>query len=58
MRKFLLVILCALPLAARAQSLDQLIQLAQDSTVKAFQSRYEYEYYQQHYGQFRRCLRR
>ena len=52
MRKFLLVILCALPLAARAQSLEQLIQLAQDSTVKAFQSRYEYEYYQQRYGQF------
>ena len=52
MRKFLIVILCALPLTARAQNLEQLIQLAQDSTITAFKSQYEYEYYQQHYGQF------
>ena len=52
MRKFLLVILCALPLMAHAQNLEELIRLAQDSTVKAFQSQYEYEYYEQRHGQF------
>ena len=43
MRKFLIAILCVLPLSARAQGLEQLIELAQDSTLRAFQSRYEYE---------------
>jgi outer membrane protein TolC len=52
MRKILLAILCVLPLSARAQGLEQLIELAQDSTLRAFQSRYEYEYAQQHFAQF------
>ena len=41
MRKFLFCILCSFPLLCRAQSLEQVIQLAQDSTIAAFQSRYE-----------------
>ena len=52
MRKFLIAILCVLPLTARAQSLEQFIELAQDSTIRAFQSRYEYEYAQQHFARF------
>ena len=52
MRKLLTVILCILPMTVRAQSLDQFIQLAQDSTVRAFQSRYEYEYYELRHDQF------
>lgn len=52
MRKFLMAILCALPLTARAQGLEQFIRLAQDSTIRAFQSRYEYEYAQQRFARF------
>ena len=52
MRKLLIAILCSFPLLCRAQSLDQVIRLAQDSTLTAFQSRYEYEFYTQKYAQF------
>jgi outer membrane protein TolC len=52
MKKFLIVILCSFPLLCRAQSLEQVIQLAQDSTITAFQSRYEYEYYAQQFARF------
>ena len=52
MRKFLIALLCLIPATGLSQSLEQLIELAQDSTVRAFQSRYEYEYYQQNNAQF------
>lgn len=52
MRKFLLSILCSFPLLCQAQSLEQVIQLAQDSTIAAFQSRYEYEYHAQQFARF------
>jgi outer membrane protein TolC len=52
MKKFLIVILCSFPLLCRAQSLEQVIQLAQDSTITAFQSHYEYEYYAQQFARF------
>ncbi|MBR0286798.1 MAG: TolC family protein [Bacteroidales bacterium] len=45
MRKYLYlaVLLLGLPLLSRAQSLEEVIRLAQDSTITAFQSRYEYQ---------------
>ena len=52
MRKILIAILCALSLTARGQGLEQFIELAQDSTIRAFQSRYEYEYARQHFARF------
>ena len=54
MRKWIyaIVLLCGLPLLSRAQSLDEIIRLAQDSTIMAFQSRYQFEYNTQHYAQF------
>ena len=52
MRKFLFCILCSFPLLCRAQSLEQVIQLAQDSTIAAFQSRYEYEYHAHQFARF------
>ncbi len=52
MRKLLTVILCCVPLVCRAQSLDEIIRLAQDSTITAFQSRYQYEYYSQRNARF------
>jgi outer membrane protein TolC len=36
----------------RAQTLDAVIRLAQDSTITAFQSRFEYEYHNQRYARF------
>lgn len=39
------VLMLGLPLLCRAQSLEEVIRLAQDSTITAFQSRYEYQYY-------------
>lgn len=53
----LFVCLLLLPFAyqARAQealSLDQAIRQAQDSTIVAFQSRHEYNYYTLHYDEF------
>ena len=45
MRKLLTVILCCIPFICHAQSLEEVIRLAQDSTITAFQSRYQYEYY-------------
>ena len=52
MRKILIGFLCSFPLLCQAQSLEQVIRLAQDSTIAAFQSRYEYEYHQQHFARF------
>ena len=54
MRKYLigLLLLCGLPLLSRAQSLDEIIRLAQDSTLTAFQSRYAYEFQIQKNAQF------
>jgi len=47
-----LMLLFGLPLLCPAQSLDDVIRLAQDSAITAFQSRYEYAYYQQRHEQF------
>ena len=54
MRKwfFAIVLLCCFPLTGRAQSLDEVIRLAQDSTIMAFQSRYQFEYNTLHYARF------
>lgn len=54
MRKVLtaLLFLCGCTFLSRAQGLEELIRLAQDSTITAFQSRYEYESGQAHYAQF------
>ena len=52
MRKILIGFLCSFPLLCQAQSLEQVIRLAQDSTLAAFRSRYEYEYHQQHFARF------
>ena len=52
MRKFLTGILFCFPLFCQGQSLEQVIRLAQDSTLTAFQSRYEYEYNTQRFAQF------
>lgn len=53
MRKLLIgIILCCVPLVCRAQSLEEIIRLAQDSTITAFQSRYQYEYYSQSNARF------
>ena len=40
MRKILIGFLCSFPLLCQAQSLEQVIRLAQDSTLAAFRSRY------------------
>lgn len=47
-----MVFLCALPALCPAQSLDEVIRLAQDSAITAFQSRYEYEYAQAQHARF------
>ena len=54
MKKWLLglMILCGLPFLCPAQSLDEVIRLAQDSAITAFQSQYEYEYQQLRHEQF------
>ena len=52
MRKFLIALLCCSPLLSQAQSLEEVIRLAQDSTLTAFQSRYEYEYHAQRFARF------
>ena len=51
------IITCILlsPYPAESQetlSLDQVIRQAQDSTIMAFQSRHEYDYYTLHYDEF------
>lgn len=35
-----------------AQSLDEVVRLAQDSAITSFQNQYEYEYYRQRHAQF------
>jgi len=54
MRKFVtgLLFLCVFALAGRSQSLEEVIRAAQDCTLTAFQSRYEYEFYSQKFAQF------
>ena len=52
MRKILIGFLCSFPLLCQAQSLEQVIRLAQDSTLAAFRSRYEYEYHTQQFARF------
>lgn len=52
MRKWLLAVVLCIPVLGRAQSLEQVIRLAQDSTITAFQSRYEYESREAHFAQF------
>ena len=48
----LFLLLCGASLLSRAQSLEEVIRLAQDSTVTAFQSRYEWESAQARNAQF------
>ena len=59
MKKWLygIVLLCGFPLLGGGQSLDEVIRLAQDSTITAFQSRYQFEYYSQRYAQFQALLK-
>ena len=54
MRKWFygILLLLSAPVLCPAQSLDEVIRLAQDSTITAFQSRYQYEYHDQLYAQF------
>jgi outer membrane protein TolC len=54
MRKWIYIglLLCAFPFLCPAQSLEQVIRLAQDSTITAFESQYEYNYYLLKYEQF------
>ena len=52
MRTRLIILLCCFPLLCRAQSLEQVIRLAQDSTVAAFQSRHEFAYHTLQYARF------
>lgn len=54
MRKWFygILLLLSAPLLCPAQSLDEVIRLAQDSTITAFQSRYQFEYHSQSYAQF------
>jgi len=52
MRKILIAILLLFPLLASAQTLEQVIRLAQDSTIAAFQSRYEYDYHTSRFARF------
>ena len=48
----LVFLLCGLPAFCSAQSLEQVIKMAQDSAITAFQSRYEYDYHQARYAEF------
>ncbi len=50
MRK--LILLCIFPAFCQAQSLQQVITMAQDSAITAYQSRYEYDYHLAHYAEF------
>ena len=53
MRKVLTTLLLLLGCAlSRAQGLEEFIRLAQDSTITAFQSQYEYESGQARYARF------
>ena len=54
MRKwfFGILLLVSAPFLGPAQSLEEVIRLAQDSTLTAFQSRYQFEYHLQRYAQF------
>ena len=52
MRKWFLAIVLCIPVLGSAQSLEQVIRLAQDSTITAFQSQYEFESCQAHFAQF------
>lgn len=54
MRKYLIILLAGtLPFGAlRAQGLQEYIRLAQDSTITAYQSRYEYQHAQSSYDLF------
>ena len=54
MRKWLfgIALLCGFPLLSGAQSLDEVIRVAQDSAITAFRSRYQYEYQLQRYARF------
>ena len=54
MKKWLLglMLLCGLPVLGPAQSLDEVIRMAQDSAITAFRAQYEYEYSQQRFAQF------
>lgn len=47
-----LLFVCAMGSRAQSMSLEQAIRYAQDSTITAFQSRYEYDYYAQQYNEF------
>ena len=52
MRKWFLAIVLCIPVLGHAQSLEQVIRLAQDSTITAFQSQYEFESREAHFAQF------
>ena len=50
--KNIIFLLCGLPALCSAQSLEQVIRLAQDSAITAFQSHYEYDYQLARYAEF------
>ena len=50
--KNIIILLCGFPALCAAQSLEQVIKMAQDSAITAFQSRYEYDYHQAQYAGF------
>lgn len=47
-----LILLCVFPAFCQAQSLRQVIAMAQDSAITAYQSHYEYDYHLAHYAEF------
>ena len=48
----IIFLLCYDIVVCRSQSLQQVIAMAQDSAITAFQSRYEYDYYLAQYAEF------
>lgn len=49
---YVISLLSGMPTICCAQSLQQVITMAQDSAVTAFQSRHEYDYHLAHYAEF------
>ena len=50
--KIATLLLLAFPVISRAQSLEEVIRLAQDSTITAFLSKYEFQYYEEQNARF------
>lgn len=49
---YVIALLSSMPSACLAQSLQQVISMAQDSAITAFQSRHEYDYHLAQYAEF------